>query len=275
MELVSILNRTLGDPDSTLPLLRSRSSAHKFDFKGRINELSAQNKALRSVLAEKRDGHRQLAETLSVIQQDMKWRLRSVADEAEHAKQRLFEQDGIASMLQEAVRAVWREEAPAAAAAAVVGGAGAAPGEGRQNPELQEQLAALRQCCAAEASRAALAEAVARQREEELIAMRHEMDELKGDRVRAHEKAHRATHLVSAAGAILNQQLAESKQQLMLAAGREQAFAQQLQKAQDRINDLADKLRATCGAGAGGTSKAQPRGGTPQRGMRLASPGGA
>mmetsp|Transcript_55757 Transcript_55757/g.150258 ORF Transcript_55757/g.150258 Transcript_55757/m.150258 type:complete len:338 (+) Transcript_55757:1-1014(+) len=267
VELVSLLQRTLGDPDATLPLLRARSSAHKFDFKGRINELTGQNRALRSALAEKRDGHRMLADAMSHIQTDMNWRLRSVADEASQAKQQLNEREKMAEMLQEAVRAVWREEVTPGMVpipASSSGSTGAC--EEKQSTETQEQLSALRQCCAAEASRAALAEAVAKQREEELVALRHEMEELKVCCSQSHEKATRATHLVRAAGAILNRQLEDSKQQVMLSVGREQAQAEQLAKAEARIGAFEARLAHSAAGSKVAPSFFKPAGCSPRAG---------
>jgi len=247
IEIVSLLQSTLGDPDEALPLLRARSAVSKFDFKGRIAELSNQNRQLRAALASKRDGHRSLAETLSQLQAELNWKLRSNKAEVQTARAQIDDRSKIAEMLQEAVRAVWREEAACAEHLTRTPNAVGGLNES-QCSDAQDQVAALKQCCTAEASRAALAEAVAQERERELALAKAEVAEQRENAAAAHEKAAQATRLVKKAGDLLRLQEEELRRQHMeekaLAAAREQALALQLAQAEARIQVLDAKLAA-------------------------------
>lgn len=249
VSLVPLLATALGDPDAVLPLLRTKPVASKYDFKGRITSLEGQNRSLRSTLSEMRDGHHMLAEALSRIQQDINWRLRAVEGEAAGARQQLSERCKMTEMLQAAVRTVWREEvasqdtkvSPRQANRAV---------DGEALAELQEKLVALRQCCAAEAARATLAESIAQQREAELEAARAELDAARSSnnqRVRdADEKAARATELVKEAGQLLTREAQESarhhQEVMATTTEREKVLLLHLARAEARVAALEGKL---------------------------------
>lgn len=244
--LLTVLEMALGDPDASLPLLRSKPFGNKYDFKGRIAALEEQNRAFRIALLEKRDGHRILAEALSRLQQIMNERLRHSEGEAAGARQQLDERGKMADMLQEVVRAVWREET--------------ASSQECQSPDLQEQILALKQCCAAEAERAAMAQAIAQEREEELRTLRQELEDLRrgsSEKVLAADmKAARATELVKEAGRLLSLEAAESarhhQEVVATSTDREKTLTAQLLRAEARANNLEIKLNSVAKQVAGG-----------------------
>uniref|UniRef100_A0A7S4VVV5 Uncharacterized protein n=1 Tax=Alexandrium monilatum TaxID=311494 RepID=A0A7S4VVV5_9DINO len=248
--LVPLVDITLGDPDAKLHLLRTKPAAPRYDFKGRINELTDQNRALRSALAEEREKKKQLADVLARCEMDINFRLRASAGEAEDARRQLDTQGQLQKMVQEAVRSVWREAGSALDAPA------------RKHPEeepaseclavagLRAQLEMFRQCSAAETSRALRAELLLREREEELAQMKQDLQdlgqELSKQREVSGEHARAAAELVRDAGGLLQQQEAESTEKFKalsaMAQQREEELATQLAEANARIRNLETQL---------------------------------
>jgi len=252
--LVPLVDSTLGDPDAKLHLLRAKPAAPKYDFKGRINELTDQNRALKTALADEREKRKQLADVLSRFEADINFRLRSVAGEAEDFRRQLDAQGKLEKMVQEAVRSVWREQDPPASGKQQE----EAPSPTRlEAAELRAQLEALRQCSAAETGRALRAELLLREREEELVRVREDLLEAQRQLNQQHEasaaredaaleRAREAAELVRDAGGLLQQQEEEYSEKFRalsaMAEQREVELAAELSKASSKNLELQARL---------------------------------
>mmetsp|Transcript_127432 Transcript_127432/g.396671 ORF Transcript_127432/g.396671 Transcript_127432/m.396671 type:complete len:341 (-) Transcript_127432:83-1105(-) len=263
--LVPLVDSTLGDPDAKLHLLRARPAAPKYDFKGRINELTDQNRALRSALAEERERRRQLADVLGRTEADINFRLRASAGEIEDARRQLDTQGKLEKMVQEAVRSVWREEAGPCPSPSPSRGLDLEEDSSSSRlavAELQVQLQTLRQCSATETSRALRAELLLREREEELARAGQELRELREQLGQQREatcaregaaldRARAASELVRDAGGLLQQQEAEYAEKFQalsaMAEQREEELVTQLEQATAKAKELERRL-ASAGA---------------------------
>eukprot|EP00418_Pyrodinium_bahamense_P071791 CAMPEP_0179091452 /NCGR_PEP_ID=MMETSP0796-20121207/41777_1 /TAXON_ID=73915 /ORGANISM="Pyrodinium bahamense, Strain pbaha01" /LENGTH=327 /DNA_ID=CAMNT_0020789043 /DNA_START=49 /DNA_END=1032 /DNA_ORIENTATION=- len=260
--LMPLLDNTLGDPDAKLHLLRAKPAAPRYDFKGRINELTEQNRQLRSALAEEREKRKQLADSLSNAEADINWRLRTVAGEAAGIRRQLDSQGKLAEMVQDAVRSVLRDSAGGGQDSAV---RLREEEPGAERSELEAQLEALRRCCSVETSRASRAELLLGEREEELARARQELQELhqalrterRSGAARADaalERARVATELVRDAGGLLQQQADEAEERFRdlstAAEHREEELAAELAQALARNRALEAQLVEGAGASA-------------------------
>mmetsp|Transcript_15352 Transcript_15352/g.33733 ORF Transcript_15352/g.33733 Transcript_15352/m.33733 type:complete len:328 (+) Transcript_15352:111-1094(+) len=254
MDLQRLLFEAMGDPDASLQLLRAKPVASKYDFKARISELSEHNRALRSALAEHRERHRMLGDALAFAEADINLRLRAAASEAMVARKQLDEQ--LVVRLQDTLRSVWRE----AATEDVLGPTQSASAVQRQ--VFEEQLEGLRQCCAAESSRAAKAEALARKTQDSLLAVEQELLEVRraaqAQAKGLERNCQHARGLVEEAGVLLRSQVEESNQHcaaIVEAAGqREGTLRSELATAVDRARKLEERLAALEAARQGSTA---------------------
>lgn len=241
--LFPLVEQTLGDPDAALALVRTKPTAGKYDFKGRIAELSEQNRALKVALIQKADGQRTLAETLARKESDINLRL----GEAVGAKQQLGERGKLMEDVQDALRAVLQTEvqrSPCPSSHVSL--------EKCVGKEESESILRLRKLLAGESAKRSRAEAIVHKREQELAAAGRELRRvsLDGDarEQAAEERARAASQLVKEAGKLLQSQVqeaAENRQDLLRAAAqREAELTSELEEARVAVRRLEAELTA-------------------------------
>lgn len=231
--LLHLLDSVLGDPDASLPLLRAKPAVPKYDFKGRIMELLNMNKALKSAIIEQREKHKALIDAIAPVQVDINLRLRTMAGELAMVRQQLHERSIITEELQQAVRAVWREESEQERNKGVGGIA-------------RQEMEVLQKCCVAESNRANAAEALLHERDLAMADMRHKLDE-----ANAAERVHRkictdrakwAKKQVNEAAQLLQRQVEEAtndhQKLLLVAKQREGALTKQLARMTLHVQEL-------------------------------------
>mmetsp|Transcript_66798 Transcript_66798/g.186386 ORF Transcript_66798/g.186386 Transcript_66798/m.186386 type:complete len:1491 (+) Transcript_66798:106-4578(+) len=95
VDVLKVLEATLGDPEELVKLMRAKPMAGKYDFKDRIQELEGLIKPLKTALAEQLDRRRKLTEALTRVEGDVNHRLSSFAEElaAQHAEATIVAQE--------------------------------------------------------------------------------------------------------------------------------------------------------------------------------------
>eukprot|EP00929_Paragymnodinium_shiwhaense_P107565 TRINITY_DN7372_c0_g1_i1.p1 TRINITY_DN7372_c0_g1~~TRINITY_DN7372_c0_g1_i1.p1 ORF type:complete len:541 (-),score=151.93 TRINITY_DN7372_c0_g1_i1:225-1847(-) len=258
VNLLSLASGILGDPDSCLQLLRAKPSAGKFEFRAKISELSEQVRQMKGALADNRQRQRELLQALGAVEGDVNCQLRNLAGELGILRVQLKERGELTKELQQAIRAVWQEDRQTLLSP----GKHAADEEEhlervRRLQEQQDQLALMQRCCAADASRADAAEALAAERGFVMQSLRKELEEArKSARVQeraASEWARRAKNQAEEAAKLLRQQMdeaaAHSLQLRETARLREEELVAKLRKTKARLRDFDGRTSVTSALG--------------------------
>lgn len=226
-EVVSLVERLLGDRESSMAsLLRMKSSAPKYDFKGRISELSEQNRVLRTAVLEHRESSKALIDALGPVQADISFRLRTAASDLSMARMQLRERSQLQEEVQEALRAVMREESGQAQTQASGGG----------DPAMRQEIERLNRILSMETARAERAESRVHDRDALVAGLREELEatraEAKKHKELARESAQQAKLQVDEAAQLLSKQVKDAaenhRQMLIIAKQREESLIAEL-----------------------------------------------
>jgi kinesin family protein C1 len=213
IDLVGLVDATLGDLDAAHAVLRMKVTGNQFDFKAKIADLQDQVKTLKATLSEQiKRGRRLGPEVLAPVQEEVNGRLRSLAETA--ATQR-----GLADRANEELASVHQR----------------AEERGKRVQELREagetmeqELRAHEMRADAEGRRADRAEGELRTRDEELAASRRDAEERR--------KANSAQEEAAAAAAVAAN--AEETRLSDLLAGVQKAFDDFRAESQTRETEI-------------------------------------
>lgn len=247
VDLMAMVADTFGDPDVVLPLLRMKPTAGKYDFKDRIADLQDMIQPLKTALSDQRQRAKALTDTLESAQGEINSRMSSLSAQ-------LSVQRAAASRLEAALTTARRE----------------ADERGRRNEELRETLAAsrreqekARKHGESQAGRATAAEALVREKDADLAALRKEVEEARGatrlQQVAAAEASRQLESCradcrlrVDEAAELLRRQMDDAardhQQMVFVAQQREAELTTELSTSSLRARDLESQLAATARA---------------------------
>jgi len=234
ISLLTVVDKTLGNPDACQDLFRTKLMAGKFDFRSRIHELTDQNRSLKQALSERRHQHKALINVLTPLEADINCQLRLAARDAATSRSQVQERSKLTHELKQVLRSVLSESTSQVY------------GRGPEVPAID----ALRQCCSTEGKRADVAEARARALDAELAALRQELAEAVTARLE-HQRAaqiakQQVRQRVDQAAQLLQHQInaatCDRQQLLQVAQERESELVGELAKAKVCIDGLNRQL---------------------------------